>query len=170
MRGRPLTSGERALAAGVFGDALDLAPVRLHAHPFGAFAVTIGPRILFPGEPPRDFAAAPLEAQGWLVHELVHAWQFQTAPLRTLASWAKVALSGGYGPGLPGYRYPWPPPPWRRLNLEQQASLVQDAFLDRGRRPRFGVPETAKGVNPARYAGLTPFKFLDGRPRAAGVP
>ncbi len=149
------------MAHSVFGEALALDRVRLHAHPFGGFAVTLGRRILFPGEPPADFAAAPLQAQAWLMHELVHAWQFQTAPAATLASWAKVAMSGGYGPGSPGYRYPWPPPAWSTLNLEQQASLVEAAFLDRERAQRFGDATTNKGLDSARYAGLTPFTRLE---------
>ena len=149
--------------------------VRLHAHGLGGFAVTLGRRVLFPHGPPEDFAAEPLQVQAWLVHELTHAWQFQTAPARTLASWARVAGSGGYGPGLPGYRYPWPPPPWAALNLEQQASLVEHAFLERETRPRFGAasapprdsiqpadarPDMANGASPTRYAGLTPFEAL----------
>ena len=112
--------------------------------------------MLFPGRLPADFAAAPLRTQARLVHELVHVWQFQTAPLATLASWAQVAARGGYGPGLPGYRYPWPPPPWARLNLEQQASLVEHAFL--ARKPH--DVDRPKRASPTRYAGLTPFDRL----------
>ena len=154
--GRRLTPGELALARSMFGEAIRLDRVRLHAHPFGGFAVTLGRRVLFPGALPPDFAAEPLRVQAWLVHELVHVWQFQTAPAATLASWAKVSASGGYGPGLPGYRYPWPPPPWIELNLEQQASLVEHAFLARGPFHR----HTPKGAGPTRYAGLTPFDTL----------
>ena len=135
--------------------------MRLCAHPFGGFAVTLGRRVLFPSEPPADFAAEPLERQAWFVHELTHVWQFQCATLRTLANWAKVAACGGYGPGLPGYRYAWPPPTWAALNLEQQASLVEAAFLHRARQPRFDSAHTKKGAKPTRYAGLTPFEALD---------
>ena len=145
------------MARSVFGGALRLERVRLHDHPFGAFAVTLGRRVLFPGRLPADFAAEPLRKQAWLVHELVHVWQFQTAPAATLASWAKVMASGGYGPGLSGYRYPWPPPPWAELNLEQQASLVEHAFLARDPSHR---PETPKGASRTLYAGLTPFDTL----------
>ena len=165
LRGRPLTAGERALALSVFGEALDLDRVQLHAHGLGGFAVTLGRRVLFPDAPPADLSAAPVRAQAWLVHELVHVWQFQTAPGRTLLSWARTAAAGGYRRGLPGSRYPWPPPPWEALNLEQQASLVEHAFLEREAQPRFGASgqeqgAQGKGASPTRYAGLTPFDRL----------
>ena len=69
-----------------------------------------------------------------------------------------MAAAGGYGPGQPSYRYPWPPPAWDELNLEQQASLVEHAFAARG---PFHRSKTPKGASPTRYAGLTPFGNLD---------
>ena len=75
---RPLSSAERDLACAVFGDAVDLAPVRL-------FAVPLATRIFVPGRlagrdwifwpwrsAPDDAASAPLPVQAALVHELVH--------------------------------------------------------------------------------------------------
>ncbi len=104
--------------------------VRLHPGGFGAFAVTLGSHIFLPPHMARaDFAAADIGSRALLVHELAHVWQFQTRTIRTLASWAGVALSGGYGPGLPGYRYTLPLAPFDTLNLEQQASVVEHAFL-----------------------------------------
>jgi hypothetical protein len=152
---RRLTEGEIALARSVFGEAIDYGRVRIAAGGFGRFAVTTGARINIP----RAYAAAdyarerPL-ARAFLVHELTHVWQFQTRPLWTLASWAWVALGGGYGPGLPGYRYALPIKPWNRLNLEQQASVVEHAFLLRdGHRH----PATPPGARLADYRGATPF-------------
>ncbi len=137
--------------------------MRLCAHPFGGPAVTLGRRILFPGAPPGDFSRLPAASRAWLVHELVHVRQFATAPGATLLSWARVLLTGGYGPGLPGYRYPWPPPAWEVLNLEQQASLVEHAYLAREGEPRFGAPgpDKRKGAGPSAFAGRTPFASLD---------
>ena len=128
---RPLTDAEAALPRSVFGVAIDLGPVRLSTRRRGVFAIALGPYVSFPPSHPipDDFARAGLELQAWLIHELVHVWQFQTAPIRTLLSFALTALGGGYGPGLPGYRYGWPLRPWPALNLEQQARIVEHAFL-----------------------------------------
>ncbi len=77
----------------------------------------------------------------------------QTGPLRAIASWAQVVTAGGYGPGLPGYRYALPAQ-WRALNLEQQAAVVEDMVrLGAGLTTRHG-PANAKIED---YRGLAPF-------------
>jgi hypothetical protein len=155
MIGRPLTDGERELAFKVFGPAVDERPVRLVVGGFGRFAVTLWSYILMP---PHlilaDFAVADVGAQALLVHELVHVWQFQTRPLRTVASWATAVASGGYGPGLPAYRYDLPVGEFDRLGLERQASMVEHLFLLRhGWRSR-AMPD---GLRPADLAAAVPF-------------
>ena len=162
---RRLTAGERDLARSVFGDALEAGGVRIAPTPFRT-AVTLGRVILMPHDVPRDFAAAPLPLRAWLVHELVHVWQFATAPGATLRSWAGVVGSGGYGPGLPGYAYAHPFA-WEALNLEQQARAVEHAFLIReGAAVEAAAP---CGGQPRRwatlddYAGRTPFEALTRR-------
>jgi hypothetical protein len=151
---RRLTPGETELARGVFGEALKLGGVRLwfHGLPTG-FAVTLGPIITLPGAVRPDFSAEGPDIQAWLIHELVHVWQMQTGPLRAIASWAQVVTAGGYGQGLPGYRYALPAQ-WEALNLEQQAAVVEDMIrLGAGLAPRHG-PANAKIED---YRGLTPF-------------
>ncbi len=161
---RGLTPGERRLAQAVFGDAVRLDPVRLHGGGFGAFAVTLGSRLFLPKHlASDDFAAAGLGAQALLVHELTHVWQFQTRPFSTLASWAGVVAKGGYGPGLPGYRYTLPLGDFVALNLEQQASVVEHAFLLRGgsrsgRMPaRLCAADLAASPFPAKRDGAGPW-------------
>lgn len=153
IRARRLTPGEVELAQGVFGQAVDCARVRLLVLPWGAWAVTLGSLILFPQRAglPTDFSAERLSMQAWFIHEMAHVWQFQTASLRTLLSWAKTVLSGGYGPGQPGYRYDLPLPDWRGLNLEQQASAIEHAFL-LSRGVRTGAMPA--GAAPARYRSI----------------
>ena len=154
---RRLTSGERAIARTVFADALDLDRVRLISTPFRT-AVTTGPWIWMPYDAPPDFAAAPLHLRAWLVHELTHVWQFATAPASTLKSWVKVAAAGGYGPGLPGYRYALPFE-WAELNLEQQARVIEHAYMLR-------EGGTVPGAALSDYVGRTPF---EGASRSGGA-
>ncbi len=125
---------------------------------FGAFAVTVGSTVnIPPAASSADFSRERPLIQAFFIHELTHVWQFQTRPLGTLASWAKVALTGGYGPGLSGYRYDVPIPTWTGLNLEQQASVVEHAFLlSDGHRSR----TTPAGARLEHYQGATPFDFV----------
>ena len=164
MIGRRLTVGELAIARSVFGDAFDVRRVRLMPTPF-ATAVTTGPLIWMPHDAPRDFSASPAPLQAWLVHELTHVWQFANAPASTLRSWAGVVVSGGYGPSLPGYAYAHPFD-WGALNLEQQASVVEHAFLTRkGVAVEAATPSEARSrrrATRADYAGRTPFEALTG--------
>ena len=93
LLGRRLTDGELVLARRVFGDAVRLEAVRLHAGGFGGFAVTLGSHLVLPPDLARsNLATAGAAAQGLLVHELVHVWQFQTRPAWALASWATRPL------------------------------------------------------------------------------
>lgn len=153
--GRPLSPGETELARSVYGEAVRFEPVRIHAGGFGPFAVTIGSRLFMPpGLKRADFAVAELRLQALFIHELAHVWQFQTRPLWTLASWAKTVLEGGYGRGLPGYRYTLPVQAFDRLNLEQQASLIEHAFMIR----RGGWPAHLRHAGDARAVlGAAPF-------------
>lgn len=148
---RRLSAGEREMARSVFEEAIALNRVRLIPTP-ASTAVTTGSWIWMPYDAPADFAKAPLHLRAWLVHELTHVWQFAQAPLATLKSWLKVAASGGYGPGLPGYRYSLPFD-WAALNLEQQARVVEHAYM---LREGGAVP----GAALSDYAGRTPFEAL----------
>src|SRR3569832_2359162 len=83
---RVLTRGECALAAEIFGDALDLDPVRLWSWPRPWSRTCVPGRWLWrdwsaypAGQLADDFCApgAPLEPQATLVHELTHVWQAQ---------------------------------------------------------------------------------------------
>ncbi len=127
MTGRPLTSGETALARSVFRDAIDYARVRIHNRKWAFFQprhITMAPmgHIHFHPQGDRyrdDFAQAPLDLQGLFIHEMVHVWQHQHGiflPLRRMP-WARYAYSFVPGRPLAGY------------GLEQQAEIVRHAFL-----------------------------------------
>jgi hypothetical protein len=154
MPARGLTEGEKAIARGVFGDAVDLDRVRIARRRGGRFAFVIGSRIAFPPEAPADFADQPLWRQAWLVHELTHVWQFQTRPLWAVASWLKVLATGGYGRGLRGYVYDLPIGAFETYNLEQQARLVEHAFLAAAGEVSSTMPE---GAQAEHYLACSPF-------------
>lgn len=141
---RGLTPGERALAAEMFGKGLDAARVRLLAIPFWRRAFVAGPGLMvWPRATLRpDFAApeVPLRAQGVFVHELTHVWQAQQGVSLILAK-----LKAGDGEAA--YRYDLDDDPaFEALNIEQQAMVVEHAFLASRGAP---APHPA-----ARYAAL----------------
>jgi hypothetical protein len=118
-----------ALAASMFGDAMDYARVRLHRRawwPFQPKNVIMAPdgHMWFHAKGPLwrdDFAAASMMMQGLFIHEMTHVWQAQRG-----GRWF-----------LPLMRHPFcryavrlvPGRPFRRYGLEQQAEIVRHAFL-----------------------------------------
>jgi hypothetical protein len=154
---RRLTQDEVRLARGVFGDRIDYGHVRLLSHRLGGAAVTLGSWIVFPGPLTPDFSRQPIALQAWFVHEMTHVWQFQGGWAPTLSSWLKTLLAGGYGRGRPGYRYALPLGAWGGYNLEQQASMVEHAFVLR----TLGACATApEGVTLADYEACLPLSPL----------
>lgn len=147
---RPLTDGERVIAASVFGTALALDDVTLRRakwFPFQPRATVMAPdgHLWFhpKGHEWRDdFATAGLASRALFVHELVHVWQRQRGINLVLRR-----------PPLARYRYlPLiPGKAFAGYGLEQQACIVQDAYFIRegGRVP--GAPDLPV------YATLIPF-------------
>lgn len=132
---RPLTEGERALAASIFGDAIDYAAVRIHRRkwwPFQMPRLTMAPdgdiwfhpRCDFYSE---DFSTAPLPAQAHLLHEMTHVAQAQQR-----GRWYLVLMRHPFC----RYRYRLAPSrPFERYGLEQQGEIVRHIFLLRNGRP-----------------------------------
>ena len=123
---RPLTAGERALGAEMFGPGLDGRRVRILAVPAWNRAFVAGPAlIVWPAATcPADFAApeTPLRRQAVFVHELTPVWQAQNG-----ISLIRAKLRAGDGPRA--YAYDLDGPPFAALNIEQQAMIVEHAFL-----------------------------------------
>ncbi|MDX3886156.1 MAG: vgr related protein [Sphingomonas sp.] len=126
---RPLTTGERALAAGMFGPAIDYDAVRLHRRkwwPLHPPRVVMAPdgHIWFHPESPiwrDDFAQAPVAAQGLFIHEMAHVWQAQRRGRWWLPLMRHPFCRYGYR-----IRAGWP---LDRYGIEQQAEIVRHAFL-----------------------------------------
>lgn len=124
---RPLTEGEQALAREVFGADLDAGRVRLFSIPYWNRAfVASGRLVVWPARAMRpDFAApdVPLTVKAVFVHELTHVWQAQNGVSLLLG---KVRA----GDGPKSYAYDLAAgAEFSQLNIEQQAMVVQHAFL-----------------------------------------
>lgn len=124
---RRLTAAERALSREMFGAALEAERVRLFALPVWrrAFAPT-GWLVVWPAvAAPSDFGDEPVRVQAMFVHELTHVWQAQHGVCLALA---KLRA----GDSAASYRYDLADgPQFAALNIEQQAMVVEHAFLSR---------------------------------------
>lgn len=130
---RRLTEAEQEMARTVFGDAVALDAVRLIGAPWPfdrAFVAgrwfgrdwIVWPRLTLP----QDFSATPLRLQATFIHEMTHVWQAQTGVNLLLA---KLRA----GDGAAAYAYPLDTADFDRLNIEQQASVIEHRFrLARG--------------------------------------
>lgn len=123
---RGLTPGERALAAEMFGEGLDAVRVRLLALPAWRRAFVAGPRLMvWPAISARaDFGASdtPLMVQAVFVHELTHLWQAQNGVSLLLAKIKAGDRPASYAYDLEAAEFP-------QMNIEQQAMIVEHAFL-----------------------------------------
>jgi hypothetical protein len=122
---RKLTSGELALCAEVFGEALDARRIVLFAIPLWSRAFVTGPRlVVWPARTAaKDFSAASLADQAVFVHELTHVWQAQNGVNLILG---KLRA----GDSVQSYAYELSDnADFRAMNIEQQAMVVQDAFV-----------------------------------------
>lgn len=127
LRWRGLTPGERRLSDEVFGGGLDLDRVRLFSLPvWNRPFVPCGWLVVWPAAGAyADFSEAPLWIRSVLVHELVHVWQAQAGVNLPLAK-----LRCGDGPAAYAYD-PTDGREFSTLNIEQQAMVVQHAYLSR---------------------------------------
>ncbi|RYD89186.1 MAG: vgr related protein [Sphingomonadales bacterium] len=151
MTVRPLTDAERNLARSMFGEAIDPGRVRIRRatwwpfQPRNALMAPDGDIWCHPRGPHwRDcYASASLAMQALFVHEMTHIWQAQRG-----GRWY-----------LPLMRHPFcryvytlkPGKPFARYGIEQQAEIVQDAFLLRNGMAKIGKPELEV------YEALLPF-------------
>ncbi|MBW0152539.1 MAG: hypothetical protein U1A07_13875 [Phenylobacterium sp.] len=146
---RPLTEGETALGREVFGERLESRRLRILSQPLWPRAFAAGSRLMvFPQKAAAlDFSQAALGLQGLFVHELTHVWQAQQG---VSLLWAKLRC----GDGPEAYAYDLRSGhSFGDLNIEQQAMVVQHAFLA-SRRASTPFPALAYG---AFLAGFSTF-------------
>ncbi|WP_293322777.1 hypothetical protein [Phenylobacterium sp.] len=128
---RSLTEGEAALGREMFGQGLEPRRIRILSQPLWPRAFAAGSRLMvFPHRAAAaDFSQASLGLQGLFVHELTHVWQAQRG----------IGLLGAKlrcGDGPEAYAYDlMSGHSFHDLNIEQQAMVVQHAFLASRRAP-----------------------------------
>lgn len=126
---RALSDPELQLLRGVFGGGISYGPVRLvRMAPLiaginGNRAFVLGNTLNVPAP---DYDALLRGEKAWLlVHECTHIWQYQHH------GWGYVAealWAQGFGDGYDYVKALRAGKPWRKMNPEQQAQLIQDAF------------------------------------------
>ncbi len=145
---RALTSGELRVARSVFGTALNVGSVRVHNRPYFVgqgrrVAMTPNGEIWFRSEDYLPDFSSDLDNAAWLVHELTHAWQFQSGrSVRVRGFFEQSSRLFGADP----YRYGEldATKPFLSFSNEQQAAIVEDYFrLTNGLGPRRGSGQLA---------------------------
>ena len=147
--GRCLTPGETALAAAMFGDAIDYAQVRIARTKWAFFQpreTVMAPRGCLHFHPRGhryrdDFATSALTDQGLFIHEMTHVWQHQRGIVLPLARHPFCRYDYALRPGVPLPRY----------GIEQQAEIVRHVFLLRRGAVIAGAPRVEQ------YETLLPF-------------
>ena len=116
------------MCADVFGDGLDVGKVRLFSLPLWPRPfVPNGRLVVWPSASAMaDFTEAPLWLRSVLVHELTHVWQAQTGVFLPLAKLKAGDGRAAYAYDLADGRN------FSQLNIEQQAMVVQHAYLAAG--------------------------------------
>ena len=165
MPGRPLTPGEIALARPVFGAGLDYARVRLVAgaggNPIAAIAfangnpaITLGRRIHYRAGVAEDLAAAGIDEQALLLHELTHVWQYRRLGLvRFLLRYVREFFAVG-GRAAAMYSYTPGETRFAAARLEAQAQMIGDYATAGWRRDEEAVRLLAGNLAGSGLSGL----------------
>lgn len=133
---RRLSVGEIQLAQSVFHNSIDyqhvrvhhgrLIPILQHAHTaMSPFGVMHFPAKLYES----DFSQS--RKKHLFIHEMTHVWQYHLG-LKLWLDGGILACKGGYGKGLPAYRYDHYLTKRTLLsefNMEQQADIIADYFI-----------------------------------------
>lgn len=153
---RPLSKGEVALARRIFGTAIDYAKVRIRRRKWAFFQprrITMAPRGHIHFHPLGDtycddFATVSPRRQALFIHEMTHVWQTQTR-----GDWYLVLNRVPWA----SYDYTLKPGwPLEKYGIEQQARIVEHAFLLRSGFKLAGV------ADPAAYDVLVNFPGATG--------
>ncbi len=126
---RPLTAREQALARKIFGKSLDVSAVRVHDGDAGIVETT-GRALTFGNDIYTKRLGATRGDAGYravLMHEMTHAWQYQQSGIGYAArSLGAQGSKAGYDWTIGCFNRI----PFRDLNPEQQAHLIEDAVRE----------------------------------------
>ena len=149
MTSRPLTAAESALAASIFGSAIDYERVILHNRKWFWFQprhVAMAPDGHLWFHPKgnlfcEDFCGTHIQRQGLFIHEMTHVWQHQRGVSLILRRHPFCRYDYSLKPGWTLERY----------GLEQQAEIIRHIFLLRNGARVPGAPPLS------HYEGILPF-------------
>ena len=134
---RALTQGEIEIARSVFGNSIDYGKIRIFNRPyfeiFGRQNTLVTPNgniYIADKDFQQDFSKQSLAAQSLFMHEMTHVWQYQNGQTVRWNAIKGLITSGFDYHSL--YQYDLSDKTeFRRLNLEQQAHMVEDYYNDR---------------------------------------
>jgi len=134
MASRSLTAGEIKLAKRIFKDSIDYNKVKIHDKKYIFFqpsnsGMTPNGEIYMNGVYNKDYSKLNGRAKGFLIHELVHVWQYQLKILNpvTAAIFENFAHAFDYSKA---YRYTLSPTKdILDYDIEQQAAIIEDYYL-----------------------------------------
>lgn len=126
--GRSLTDRETRLLRKIYGDSIDYPKVEIVEGGAGVFS--INPRPFALGN--RIYLKDRTQNDAVVIHEMAHVWQFQNGGTNYMSeSLVSQVMGKGYDWSLSV-----PETPWKALEPEQQAQLLEDAaragFFDTG--------------------------------------
>lgn len=134
MSARPLTKGEIALAASVFGNTIDYGRVTISdrkfspLHPKGTGMAPNGNLYMY-GCYRADYSAGSAYTHSFFIHEMTHVWQYQNKILNPVTEAIALTLKHKFNYEA---AYPYELDSRKKFtdyNMEQQASIVEDFFM-----------------------------------------
>jgi hypothetical protein len=146
-RSRPLTKGETAMAARLFGESIDYGRVRIHARRYMPFQpqnccmTPNGSMYFHRSRFLPDYTRGDPPVIHWFIHEMVHVWQHQLGYAVRLRGAVRIGLSYGYDL-TPGKTL-------ADFNMEAQGDLLADYFALKHLR-------SSKAMRQKRYADSLP--------------
>lgn len=148
---RPLTAGETAMAASLFGGAVDYARVRIYKRrylplglqPLDCAMTPNGHMYFHKSRCLLDFSCGSEHARHWFMHEMTHVWQYQLGfPVR-LRGALRIGLCYHYELAMDKTLSDY--------NMEAQGDVLADYYVLRHLRSSAAMRQPAYANNPALY-------------------